>query len=57
MSVLHPGDRVRLIGGPLAGLEGTLVHVRNRRRFVIRLQTLQRAVSVEVDSAHVEPVR
>jgi transcription antitermination factor NusG len=57
MSVFHPGDPVRFFGGPFAGLVGSLLPVRNGWRFVPRLQTLQRAVSVEVDSAHVRPVR
>lgn len=57
MSTLHSGDPVRIFRGPLAGLQGTLVGVRNERRLVISVQMLQRAVSVEVDSAFVEPVR
>jgi transcription antitermination factor NusG len=54
---LHSGDRVRVKSGPLAGLEGTLVRVRNEWRFVLRVHMLQRAVSVEVDSELVEPLR
>ncbi len=35
---LRPGDRVRVVKGPLAGLEGELMRVRGHKRVVIRLQ-------------------
>jgi len=54
---LKHGDRVRINGGPLAQLEGVLQKVRNQYRFVLTVDMLQRAVSVEVDSELVEPVR
>lgn len=54
---LKAGDRVRIRGGPLDQLEGTLQRIRNQWRFVLSVEMLQRAVSVEVDSELVEPVR
>lgn len=54
---LKSGDRVRIKGGPLQHLEGTLQKVRNQWRFVLTVELLQRAVSVEVDSELVEPAR
>lgn len=54
---LKAGDRVRIKGGPLDQLEGTLQRIRNQWRFVLSVEMLQRAVSVEVDSELVEPVR
>ena len=48
-------DRVRILDGPLAGLEGL---VRDRRRgratFVVNVDLLQRSVGVEVDAALLE---
>jgi transcription antitermination factor NusG len=44
------GDRVRIEQGPLAGIEGILVSVKNTHRLVISITLLRRSVSVEVDS-------
>lgn len=49
----HPylisGDRVRVLSGPLAGIEGVLTRVKNRCRIVLSVELLQKAVAVEVD--------
>jgi transcription antitermination factor NusG len=56
----HPflavGDRVRVKFGPLAGLEGFLIQKKNQTRFVLSMSLIMQAVSVEVDSADVEPL-
>lgn len=44
----EPGSRVRISVGPLSGLEGTLVAVRNTWRLIVSVQLLQRAIAVEV---------
>ena len=53
----HPyltvGRRVRVINGPLQGLEGIISHKKNRSRLVISLDLIMRAVSVEIDEADV----
>jgi transcription antitermination factor NusG len=49
------GDRVRITGGPLQGLEGWFIRARPARGlFVISVTLLHRSVAVEVDAAHVE---
>src|SRR5208283_1626589 len=45
------GQRVRLLSGPLAGLNGIVVRQKNRTRFVISLELLMRSVSVEIDTS------
>ena len=56
----HPylavGRRVRVVSGPLAGLEGIIVRKKNRVRFVISLNLIMRSVSVELDDADLMPV-
>lgn len=56
----HPyvqvGRRVRVKCGPLAGLEGIVVRKKNRVRFVISLDLIQRSVAVEVEAGDVEGV-
>jgi len=56
----HPfftqGDRVRVVEGPLAGVEGVFVRDRkNRGRLVVSVNLLQTSVAIEVDGDFVEP--
>ena len=54
---LRTGDRVRIGGGPLAGLEGLVAAWReSRATFVVNVDLLQRAVAVEVTAALLEPI-
>src|SRR5262249_30645231 len=55
----HPflavGRRVRIIGGPFAGLEGVLKKRKSSLRVVVSLSLIQRSVAVNVDVTDVEP--
>ena len=53
---LQPGDPVRIIGGPLEGLEGTVVQKGRRLHFVVEVQFLQRGVSVEIEAHQIRPL-
>jgi transcription antitermination factor NusG len=46
---------VRIISGPLAGLEGVLKRKKNSLRVVVSLGLIQRSVAVDVDIADVAP--
>lgn len=48
------GDHVRVVAGPLAGVEGLYVRDKNRGRLVVSIDLLQTSVAVEVDAAFVE---
>jgi transcription antitermination factor NusG len=54
----HPfmkcGDRVKVKGGPLMGLEGILVRKKDLYRLVLSVEMLGKSASVEVDSFLVE---
>ncbi len=56
----HPyvriGTRVRIRRGPLEGCEGILLQKKNGYRFVLSMDLLMRAMSVEVDAADVEAI-
>lgn len=56
----HPfltvGRRVRITGGPFAGLEGVLQRKKSSLRVVISLQLIQRSIMVDVDGAEVSPL-
>jgi transcription antitermination factor NusG len=53
---LRCGDRVRVIFGPLQGLEGILVRKKNLYRLVLSVEILERSAAVEVDVSSVERV-
>ncbi|MGE5112458.1 MAG: transcription termination/antitermination protein NusG [Acidobacteriaceae bacterium] len=54
----HPfmsiGDKVRVKSGPLEGLEGFLVHKKNQTRFVLSMDLIMQAMSVEIDPCDIE---
>ncbi|ABF91060.1 NusG-like protein [Myxococcus xanthus DK 1622] len=53
---LRVGQRVRIIEGPLTGLEGSLVTSKSQLRFIVSVGLLQRSVSVEVSAEQLEPI-
>ena len=53
---LKSGDRVRVVAGPLQGLEGILLRRKNLWKLVLSVEILQRSVAVEVDAFMVERV-
>ena len=53
---LVEGMRVRIKCGLLAGAEGILIAKKQRHRLVIRVDLIQQAVAVDVDSAVIEPL-
>jgi transcription antitermination factor NusG len=53
---LREGQQVRIVDGPLKGIEGVLVHVKpNKGLLVISIELLRRSVAVEVDGTQVAP--
>lgn len=53
---LQIGRRVEVIAGPLIGVQGTLVQKKGRFRFVLQVDLIQQAVSVEIDASDVCPI-
>jgi len=51
---LKSGDWVRVIGGPLEGIEGVLTRKKNRTRLVLSVELLEKSAAVEVDVCMVE---
>lgn len=56
----HPflkiGDQVRIVAGPLAGMEGILVRRKQELRVVLSLDFILRSVAVEVSEFDIKPV-
>jgi transcriptional antiterminator RfaH len=53
---LEPGNRVQIIKGPLAGLEGRVLRKGKQLRLLIEIQILQRGVSLEIESWMIQPL-
>jgi transcription elongation factor/antiterminator RfaH len=53
---LRVGDRVRVVRGPLAGVEGTFIRNGSQSKLVISVEMIQRSVSISVAESEVEPV-
>ena len=54
---LTAGRRVRVKNGPLEGMAGILVKRKNRARFVVSVELIQRAMAIEIEEADLESVR
>jgi len=53
---LRGGERVRVLQGPLNGVEGIFVHDKpSKGRLVVSVDMLGRGIAVEMDAADVEP--
>ncbi len=51
---VNTGDWATIRTGPLAGITGILTLIKNQYRVILRVQLLQKAVSIEVESDNVE---
>jgi transcription antitermination factor NusG len=54
---LKVGQRVRVRGGSLDGLEGILVRRNGNRRLVISVESLERSLSISIEGLDMEPVQ
>jgi transcription antitermination factor NusG len=56
----HPylacGDRVRIVAGPLTGLEGILTRRKQECRVVLSVEAILRSIAVEVSEFDIEPM-
>jgi len=53
---LKTGQRCRVIGGPLADLQGIIITTRTDTRLVLQIDMLGQATSVEMDIDLIEPI-
>ena len=53
---LQAGQRVQIEAGPLEGVEGILLSVKNSSRLILSVSLLQRSVAVEIDRCSVRPL-
>jgi len=53
---LAVGRRVAVVNGPLAGIEGIVVELKNQFRLVVSVSLLQRSVAAEIEREWVQPL-
>jgi transcription antitermination factor NusG len=53
---LRPGGRVEIVAGPFAGMQGKVLKVGKRLKFLVEVRFLQQGVSVEVDGWMIQPL-
>jgi transcription antitermination factor NusG len=53
---LKVGRRVRVIAGPLEGLEGIVIRKKNRLRFILSLNLIRSSAAVEIEAADLESI-
>ena len=53
---LHVGQRIRIRGGSLDGVEGILLEHKKSRTLVISIEPIQRAISIDLEGYDVEVV-
>lgn len=54
---LEPGQPVRVMHGPFAGIEAVVVERRGRRRVLVGLRTIGQGMEIDVDSRTLRPMR
>jgi transcription antitermination factor NusG len=55
--LLNVGDRVRVVRGPLTGIEGILVRTQSTSRLVISIEMIRQSLSVSIERSDVELIR
>lgn len=53
---IRAGQRCRVIAGPLLGLEGIVIQIKNVARLLLQIDMLGQAASVEIDIDMIEPI-
>ena len=54
---LEPGDPVEITAGPLAGLSGIVVRAASGRRFVVRVDFIQKGASILLEAGDLVPLQ
>jgi transcription antitermination factor NusG len=53
---LKPGQRIRVTGGSLKGLETEIIEIRGEKRIVIQVEMIQQSVALEMDPAYIKAI-
>ncbi|MCF8331495.1 MAG: UpxY family transcription antiterminator [Bacteroidales bacterium] len=48
------GDEIEVKAGPLKGLQGELINVKNKRKVIVRIEHIRQALLVDIDMKYLE---
>ena len=49
------GDEVKVIDGPLKGMDGIVVKVKNENKLVLKVAEIQQAIAVQIHPGYLKP--
>ena len=49
------GDEVKVVDGPLKGMEGIVVKVKNENKLVLKVAAIQQAIAVQIHAGYLKP--
>ena len=49
------GDEVKVVDGPLKGMEGIVVKIKNENKLVIKVAEIQQAIAVQIHPGYLKP--
>jgi len=52
----EPGKQVEVIEGPLIGLQGELVEVRGKNKFILRLTQIENTFTIEIPASYLTAI-
>lgn len=53
---LMEGDPVKVVGGPLKGLEGTLIERKNQEVFTVNIEAIKQSMKISLPKQYLEPL-
>jgi len=56
ISTLKTGQKVKIVAGPLTGLEGILLEHKNERYIIVEVESVNKTIRVEIESDRIEPL-
>ena len=49
------GDEVKVVDGPLKGMEGIVVKIKNENKLVLKVAAIQQAIAVQIHPGYLKP--
>ena len=49
------GDEVKVVDGPLKGMEGIVVKIKNKKKLVLKVKAIQQAIAVQIHPGYLKP--
>lgn len=54
---LEPGDHIKIMGGPLEGIEGEVIHEKNNYLFIVHIQAIHQYIKIELPKDFIRKIK